>query len=54
MAMTRTTPDCFDLSFPLNGLHFQRDKTGHCVGFVIAGERARNVVFRKVELPANE
>ncbi|HXE51778.1 MAG TPA: serine hydrolase [Tepidisphaeraceae bacterium] len=54
VVMTRATPDSFDLPFPLDGLRFQRDQAGHCVGFVISGARAKNVAFRKVDLPSDD
>jgi hypothetical protein len=48
--MKRTTKDQFDVPFPMKSLRFERDSSGRLTGFIIEGERAKNLRFRKADL----
>jgi CubicO group peptidase (beta-lactamase class C family) len=48
--MTFTTPDMYDLPFPMKTIRFERDGANRGRRFVIEAERVRNVRFDRVEL----
>lgn len=48
--MKRTVPDSFDVPFPLRSIRFDRDDKGRATGFILDGERARQLRFERIEL----